>query len=153
MQMPALPKRYHPASIWALYAIGLLPAVWTFYLGATGSADRQSGQDLRTLAGRMGSQVLDPDAADLSHPGCLWHQLGALPAGAGTSGLLVCGDAFFRLHGARQALAFDVIVEDVFKRWFITIGMAGFVLLIPLALTSNRCRSARLAQAGTNCTG
>ena len=31
----SLPKRWQPASVWALYAVGLLPAVWTFYLGAT----------------------------------------------------------------------------------------------------------------------
>jgi sulfoxide reductase heme-binding subunit YedZ len=43
-----------------------------------------------------------------------------------------------------KRLAFDVIVEDVFKRWFITIGMAAFILLIPLALTSNRWSIRRL---------
>jgi sulfoxide reductase heme-binding subunit YedZ len=43
-----------------------------------------------------------------------------------------------------KRLAFDVIVEDVFKRWFITIGMAAFILLIPLALTSNRSSIRRL---------
>jgi sulfoxide reductase heme-binding subunit YedZ len=36
-----------------------------------------------------------------------------------------------------KRLALGVIVEDVIKRWFITIGMAALVLLIPLALTSN----------------
>jgi sulfoxide reductase heme-binding subunit YedZ len=34
--IPALPRRLHGPSIWALYAVGLVPAAWNFYLGATG---------------------------------------------------------------------------------------------------------------------
>lgn len=34
--IPALPRKYHAASIWLLYAAGLLPAVYGFWLGATG---------------------------------------------------------------------------------------------------------------------
>lgn len=36
MAIPALPARYKPASIWALYAIGLLPGLYAFYLGVFG---------------------------------------------------------------------------------------------------------------------
>ena len=34
--IPTLPRRLHGPSVWALYAIGLCPAAWYFYLGATG---------------------------------------------------------------------------------------------------------------------
>jgi sulfoxide reductase heme-binding subunit YedZ len=37
-----------------------------------------------------------------------------------------------------QGLNVALIVEDVFKRPYITLGMAGLLLLIPLALTSTR---------------
>ena len=33
----ALPKRFQPASVWLLYVVGLLPAAYAFYLGATGN--------------------------------------------------------------------------------------------------------------------
>lgn len=33
----ALPRKWQSASVWALYAAGLIPAGWYFYLGATGS--------------------------------------------------------------------------------------------------------------------
>jgi hypothetical protein len=54
-----------------------------------------------------------------------------------------------------KRLAFDVIVEDVFKRWFITIGMAALVVLLsaagadvePLVDPPARLR------AGPSCTG
>lgn len=37
-----------------------------------------------------------------------------------------------------QGLAWSFIVEDVLKRPFITVGMASFLLLVPLAVTSTR---------------
>jgi methionine sulfoxide reductase heme-binding subunit len=37
-----------------------------------------------------------------------------------------------------QGLAWSFILEDVLKRPFITVGMASFVLLLPLAVTSTR---------------
>ena len=37
-----------------------------------------------------------------------------------------------------QQLIWDLIVKDLFKRPYITIGILGFLVLIPLALTSNR---------------
>jgi methionine sulfoxide reductase heme-binding subunit len=40
--------------------------------------------------------------------------------------------------GLDQGLAWRFIVEDVLKRPFITVGMAAFVLLVPLAVTSTR---------------
>lgn len=37
-----------------------------------------------------------------------------------------------------QFFAFDIIIEDIAKRPYITVGFAGFVLLIPLAITSTK---------------
>lgn len=37
-----------------------------------------------------------------------------------------------------QGLAWSFIVEDILERPFITVGMASFVLLVPLAVTSTR---------------
>lgn len=31
----ALPKRWQPASVWLLYVVAFIPAVWEFYLGAS----------------------------------------------------------------------------------------------------------------------
>ena len=36
-----------------------------------------------------------------------------------------------------MGLLWDEILKDLVKRWYIIIGMAAFVLMIPLALTSN----------------
>lgn len=43
-----------------------------------------------------------------------------------------------------QFFMFDLIIEDVFDRPYITIGVASFLLLIPLALTSANAMIRRL---------
>jgi len=45
-----------------------------------------------------------------------------------------------------QGLAWSFILEDVLKRPFITVGMASFVLLLPLAVTSTRGWMRRLGK-------
>ena len=138
MRLPALPKRHHTASIWALYALGLLPAAWTFYLGATGQLVGNPVKIFEHLLGEWALRfliltLLISPIRDLF--GVNWvryrRALGLLAFWYVTMHFL----AYMILD---KRLAFDVIVEDILKRWFITIGMAAFVLLIPLALTSNR---------------
>lgn len=47
-----------------------------------------------------------------------------------------------------QSLDLDVVIADILKRPFITIGMAAFVLLVPLAVTSNNASIRRLGAHG-----
>lgn len=49
--LPSLPKRYQPAAIWSLYAIGLCPGVWYFYLAATGGLGFNPVKDFEHLLG------------------------------------------------------------------------------------------------------
>ena len=46
-----------------------------------------------------------------------------------------------------QGLEMTLVLEDILKRPYITLGMAGLVLLIPLALTSTRGMMRRLGKA------
>ena len=46
-----------------------------------------------------------------------------------------------------QGLEMALVLEDILKRPYITLGMAGLVLLIPLALTSTRGMMRRLGKA------
>jgi len=45
-----------------------------------------------------------------------------------------------------QSLDMNAVLEDVLKRPFITVGFAGFLILIPLAVTSNRWMIRKLKQ-------
>tara|TARA_R110002020_G_scaffold133756_3_gene298494 strand:- start:1496 stop:2125 length:630 start_codon:yes stop_codon:yes gene_type:complete len=137
MGLPALPRRYHAASIWLLYAVGLFPAAWTFYLGATGQLTGNPVKVFEHLLGEWALRFLIltlmiSPLRDLAGINWLRYRraLGLLAFWYVVMHFL----AYMILD---KRLAFDVIVEDITKRWFITIGMAALVMLIPLALTSN----------------
>ena len=53
---------------------------------------------------------------------------------------------FLTYAGLDQRFDLAIIIEDVIERPFITIGMAGLLLLIPLAVTSTRGMQRRLKQ-------
>ena len=144
MQLPTLPKRYHAASIWALYAVGLVPAAWTFYLGATGQLIGNPVKIFEHLLGEWALRffiltLLISPIRDLF--GINWVRY---RRALGLLAFWYVAMHFLAYMVLDKRLALDVIVEDVFKRWFITIGMAAFILLIPLALTSNRWSIRRL---------
>jgi sulfoxide reductase heme-binding subunit YedZ len=46
-----------------------------------------------------------------------------------------------------MGLLWDQALADIFKRPYVTIGMAGFVMMVPLALTSNNWSIRRLGAA------
>ncbi len=52
-----------------------------------------------------------------------------------------------------RSLDLDVIVEDILKRPYITLGLAAFMLMVPLALTSTAGWRRRMGStAGCSCT-
>ncbi|MGV2098857.1 protein-methionine-sulfoxide reductase heme-binding subunit MsrQ [Rhizobium sp. 21-4511-3d] len=133
----SLPKRWQPASVWALYAVGLLPAAWTFYLGAT---DQLGADPVKTFELFLGlwtirflilTLAVSP-ARDLLS----WNYLRYRRA----LGLLTFYYALmhFTVYMVLdQAMDLSAVVDDVLKRPFIMFGMAGLALLVPLAVTSN----------------
>jgi len=140
----SLPKRWQSASVWALYALGLLPAAWTFYLGAT---DQLGADPVKTFELFLGlwtirflilTLAVSP-ARDLLG----WNYLRYRRA----LGLLTSYYALmhFTVYMVLdQALDFSAVVNDVLKRPFIMFGMAGLALLVPLAVTSNNFSIRRL---------
>jgi sulfoxide reductase heme-binding subunit YedZ len=142
--LPALPRKYHGASIWLLYAVGLLPAAYGFYLGATGALPGNPVKEFEHLLGLWALRFLVATLAvtpirDLF--GINWVRYRR------ALGLLAFW--YVLMHFATymildQYLNFSAILTDIAKRPFITIGMAAFVMLIPLALTSNNWSIRRL---------
>jgi len=128
---------------WLVYVVGLLPVPWLLYQAQTGGLGRE------------------PISA-------LEHELGLLALQLIIAGLCVsplrrfAGLNLLKLRRALGVLAFiyvalhllvwlvlDVgilsqIWTDIVKRPYITIGMIGFLLMIPLALTSNNWSVRRL---------
>ncbi len=122
--------------IWLVYALGALPAPWLLYLGLTGGLGVEPIKALEHQLGLLALQLLIGGLA-----------ITPLRRFAGINlirfrravGLLAF--AYVSLH-LTVWLFLDVqqmarVWEDIVKRPYITIGMGAFVLLLPLALTSN----------------
>lgn len=129
--------------IWLVYIVGLLPAPWFLYLGLTGG---------------LGAEPIK----------ALEHELGLLALQLLIAGLAVtplrrfAGINLLRFRRAVGILAFTYVAlhllvwlvldvqvlsrvwADILKRPYITIGMIAFVLMLPLALTSNNRAVRRL---------
>jgi sulfoxide reductase heme-binding subunit YedZ len=128
----------------AVYIIGFIPAVWLFYAGVTDQlgADPmrylEQGLGLWSLRFLIGSLAITP----------LRQLLGVnLLRYRRAIGLLAFYYAALHLITylvLDQGLDLAAIWADIVKRPYITIGMATFVILLPLALTSNNAAIRRM---------
>ena len=122
--------------VWVIYLVYLLPVPWLLYLGQTGGLGREPIKALEHELGEIALQLLVIGLAFSP----LRSYLGVnLIKFRRTFGLLAF--IYVTLH-LLVWLVLDVgivsqIWSDILKRPYITIGMAAFALLVPLALTSN----------------
>lgn len=122
--------------VWAVYLLLILPVPYLLYLGQTGGLGREPIQALEHELGKIALQLLIAGlcVTPLRRYLCLnfikfRRALGLLAFLYVTLHLLVW-------------LVLDVgivsqIWQDILKRPYITVGMVSFVLMLPLAVTSN----------------
>lgn len=142
-----LSKRWTSVSVWLVYAVGLVPAAWSFYRGATGGLGADPVKSFELLLGlwTLRFLILTLAVSPLRELGG-WSFLRYRRA----LGLLTFYYAamHFTVYAVLdQTLMLDAIIADVLKRPFIMFGMAGLVLLVPLAVTSN---AASIRKLGPN---
>jgi len=129
--------------VWVLWIGGLVPALWFFYLGLTGGL---GAEPIKALEHELGLVALQLVVAGLAITP-LRRNLGInLLRFRRAVGLLAF--TYVGLHLAVW-LFLDVqdaarIGADILKRPFVTVGFAAFVLMIPLAVTSNDLALRRL---------
>ncbi len=147
MSVPrSLPASWRPLAIWALYVVGLLPAAWSFYQGATGGLGADPVKTFEHLLGLWALRFL---IATLAVTPLLVLFRIRLVAYRRALGLLAFWYAL--MHVAvylvlDRALNLGAVFTDVTRRPYIIFGMVGFLLLIPLALTSNTWSIRRLGR-------
>lgn len=130
---------------WVLYLLGSLYPVWLLYLGMTGGLGADPVKALEHELGERALQLLILGLAVTP----LRRFVGVnLIRFRRALGLLTF--TYVALH-LLVWLLLDVqivsqILADIAKRPYITIGMAGFVLMVPLALTSNNVSVKRLGR-------
>ena len=132
---------------WTLYVAGALPPVWLFALAASG---RLGADPVKGLERQMGEWALMLMVAVLAvTPLCRFLGLNLLKFRRAI-GLL----AFFYVLGHflvwilfDMGLLWSQILADIVKRPYVTLGMAAFLMLLPLAVTSNNRSIRRLGAA------
>lgn len=128
---------------WLVYILGVIPAFWFFYLGLTGGLGVEPIKPLEHELGRFSLKLLIVILA-------------VTPLRRAT------GVNLIRFRRALGLVAFFYVVihllvwlfldvqiwshiwKDIVKRPYITIGMVGFVLMLPLAATSNNLSVRRM---------
>ncbi len=122
---------------WLVYTLYLLPVPWLLYQAQTGVLGREPIKALEHELGEIALQLLIIGLCVTP----LRQKLGLnLMKFRRTFGVLAF--TYVSLHLAvwvvlDMSLLWAQMWADVWKRPYITIGMAGFALLLPLAVTSN----------------
>lgn len=131
---------------WALYIVGAAYGVWLFYLGATGGLGVEPIEALEHRYGKIAFQLLLVGLAVTplrQHVGlnllCWRRAFGVLAF------FFVL--AHFLVWAVLDVQRLAAIWADIVERPYVTIGMAGFLCLIPLAVTSNNLAVRKMGAA------
>ena len=133
---------------WAVYILCLLPVPWLLYLGMTNGLGREPIKALEHELGEIAVQLLIVGL-------CVTplRKYAGLNLMKFRRAIGVLAFTYVALHLAvwvvlDMSLLWQQMWADVWKRPYITIGMAGFILLLPLASTSNNLSVRKLGAAG-----
>jgi sulfoxide reductase heme-binding subunit YedZ len=127
-----------------VYIVGFIPAVWLFYAGIT---DQLGADPMRYLEQALGLWALRFLIATLAITPL--RQLLSINLLRYRRAIGLLAFYYAALHLITylvldQGLDMAAIVADIVKRPYITIGMATFVILVPLAVTSNNAAIRRM---------
>lgn len=127
---------FRAVPVWVVYVLYLLPAPWFFYLAATGQIGIEPISALEHEYGEIALQLLIIGLAVTPLRRFAGINLLKFRRAVG-----LCAFFYVALHLGVWALldvqSLDRIWADIVKRPYITIGMAAFAIMVPLALTSN----------------
>ena len=133
---------------WPLYILCLLPVPWLLYLAQTGALGREPIKALEHELGELALQLIIVGLTVTP----LRRYLGInLMKFRRMIGLLAF--IYVTLHLTvwvvlDMSLLWGQMWADIWKRPYITIGMAGFLAMIPLAITSNNISVRKVGAAG-----
>jgi sulfoxide reductase heme-binding subunit YedZ len=128
----------------AIYTIGFVPAVWTFYLGLTDQLGADPQNVLERTLGLWALRFLIVALAITP-----LRRLGGPSLIRYRRAIGLMGFYYAALHLTvylvlDQGLDWTAILADIVKRPYITVGMLAFTILVPLAVTSNTAMIRRL---------
>ena len=128
----------------AIYIVGMVPAVWYFYLGITDQLGADPQKTLERLLGLWALRFLILSLADHAAAPARRAQSHPLPPRRRPARLLLRCLHLTVYMVLDQGLDLAAIWADIVKRPYITVGMFAFLILVPLAVTSNNAMIRRL---------
>lgn len=144
LTLPALPARYKPASIWLLYIVGLMPGLYAFYLGIFGGLGADPVRSFEHLLGLWALRFLCLGLVITPLRDLFGINLIGYRRALGLIAFYYVLAHFTVYLTLDRGLILSSIAGDILKRPYIMLGMAGLLMLIPLALTSNQASIRRL---------
>ncbi|MCM2293683.1 protein-methionine-sulfoxide reductase heme-binding subunit MsrQ [Allorhizobium sp. BGMRC 0089] len=134
----SLSARQKSLSVWALYVIGLFPGCYDFYLGIYGELGADPVRDFEHALGIWALRFLCLGLVITPLRDLARINLIAYRRALGLIAFYYVLAHFAIYLTLDRGLIFSSILGDILKRPYIMLGMAGLILLIPLAVTSNR---------------
>ena len=136
-----------PIPTWAVYILYLLPVPWLLYLGLTDGLGREPIKALEHELGEIALQLLIIGLCVTPLRQYLGLNLMKFRRAFG-----VLAFTYVALHllvwvVLDMSLLWSQMWADIWKRPYITVGMAGFLVLVPLAVTSNNLSVRKLGAA------
>ena len=132
---------------WPLYILGLFPVPWLLYLAQTGGLGREPIKALEHELGLLALQLL---IAGLTITPLRRHLGLNLIKFRRMIGVLAF--IYVALHllvwvVLDMSLLWGQMWQDIWKRPYITVGMVGFLAMVPLAVTSNNMSVRKMGAA------
>lgn len=128
---------------WSIYILSAGWAGWVFFLGATGGLGVEPIEALEHEYGAMALNLLVAGLAITPLRRYAGINLLKFRRAMGVSAFFLVL-AHVLVWAVLDVQSLDRIWADIVKRPYVTVGMAGFLLLLPLALTSNNRAVRRL---------
>jgi len=128
---------------WPLYILSILWAAYLFYLGLTGGLGVEPINALEREYGEVALKLLVLGLTITPLRKHVGLNLLKFRRAIGLSAFFFVV-AHFGVWALLDVQSMDRVVADILKRPYVTIGMVGLVLLVPLAVTSNNLCIRRL---------
>lgn len=131
---------------WGIYVVGFVPAAVYFWLGATGGLGADPVRSFEQTLGLWALRFLILTLAITSLRQLARINLLRYRRALGLLAFWYAVMHFTVYLTLDRGLIWSTIIPDIARRPFITLGFAALVLLVPLAITSNRRSIRRLGK-------
>ena len=131
---------------WGIYVVGFVPAVASFWLGATGGLGADPVRSFEQTLGLWALRFLILTLVITPLRQLAGVNLLRFRRALGLLAFWYAAMHFTVYLTLDRGLIWSTIIPDIARRPFITLGFAALVLIVPLAITSNRVSIRRLGK-------